>query len=112
MQIALIHESADGKHYPNWDELIRNASDEDEKEYLRHSKAVRERMGDDGFAFGLLITARQECGHYELFQHPVYRKYNADPTENDIMQSVEDAIHIIRLQKAEHRKCTRCICGW
>lgn len=108
MQIQILKPDADGKYRPNYTELIRNATDEDEREYLRK---VREHQ-NDGFAFGIIYTAKQACGHYEIFQHPIYHEHGKEPTESDILNSLKDVIDSIEEQKSRGRKCTRCICGW
>ena len=116
MQIVLLMPSEDGNYYINHDEMIRNARDEDERKYLQRVKKTQNEFKELGypfaFAFGLVYTQRQSCGHYEIFQHPIYRDSTHDPTEDDILESIEDVIKIMRDNRKQGRKCTRCTCGW
>lgn len=114
MQIQILKPRSNGKHYPNYDEFIRNARSSEERSYLVKAKrdaANRALMGDDvGFAFGLVYVAKMACGHYELLQHPILREYGDEPTETDIINSLEITIEIAK--KSANRKCTRCICNF
>jgi len=117
MQIQILMPSDNGQYYPNYDELIKNARDEDERKYLmevrdRYKKWKSTGFDGGGFAFGIIYTQRMECGHYEMFQHPIFRDYGKEPTEDDVIKSIEDVLHTIKINKRDHRKCTRCICGW
>ena len=115
MQIQILKPAADGKHYPNYDELIKNARDDEERDYLIKTKKQHEEWkakgysSFDGFAFGLIYTAKMACGHYELFQHPIYREYGKEPTEDNIMESIEDVFQIVRSTRADHMECSKCI---
>ena len=116
MQIQILKPHRDGKCYPDYSLMIANAYDEDERNYLLEVKRRHEeweQMGYkdfDGFAFGLIYTNRQACGHYEIFQHPIYRMHGKEPTESDIRKSIESVLEIIEASK--NRKCTSCTCGW
>ena len=116
MQIQILKPGKDGKHYPNYDEMIKNATDNDERDYLIEVKERHEKWKangfEDGFNFGIVYTTKMACGHYELFQHPIYRHYGKEPDDSNIIESIEDVINIIHLTKAEGMKCTRCICGF
>ena len=119
MQIQILKPSVDGKHYANFDELIRNARDDEEREYLIDIKKREEEWKAKGyngllseFAFGLIYTTKMACGHYEIFQHPIYRDYGKEPTEEDVMESIEHMIRTVRETKRDHMKCTRCTCNW
>lgn len=118
MQIQILKPSSNGRHYVNYNELIRNARDEDERKYLEECRDREDEYvakGYDvfsGFAFGIVYTAKMACGHYELFQHPIYRDYGKEPTEENILDSIEDVLKTIRFNKKENRKCTSCICNW
>lgn len=116
MQIQILKAAENGKYYPNYNELIKNARDEDERKYLKEVKArhirYKKKGMEDGFAFGMIYTAKMACGHYEIFQHPIYRDYGKEPTEEDVMNSIKDMIDIVEESKARGKKCTRCICGW
>ena len=107
MQIQILQPSQDGLHYPDYDELIRNASCEEERKCIIEAKESPVRSG---FVFGLIYTAKMACGHYELFQHPVYRNYGEEPTEESTLESIDSMLTIIRQTKREGMKCTRCIC--
>lgn len=116
MQIQILRPSSDGKHYVNYNELIRNARDDDERKYLeecrdREAEYAAKGCSDmSGFAFGIVYTAKMACGHYELFQHPIYRDFMREPTQDDILDSLQDVINTVR--ESSYRKCTRCICNW
>lgn len=117
MQIQIMKPNKEGKHFPNYDTMIEHARDNEERDYLisvKHRKEEWAAKGypDEGFAFGIVYTSKMACGHYELLQHPIFREYGKEPTEENIMESVEDIFECVRIFKAEHRKCTRCICGW
>ena len=119
MQIQILKPSANGKYYPNYDEMIRNSCDEDERKYLEDIKqrnAERKAKGYkhdliEGFAFGLIYTQKMACGHYEIFQHPIYRDFMKEPTEDDILDSLEHMICCIRQAKRDKMECTRCTCN-
>lgn len=116
MQIQILKPAKNGKHYPDYDQMIANSHDEDERNYLIETKEMHEKWKakgfDDGFAFGIVYTRKMACGHYELFQHPIYRQHNAEPTEDDILESLQSLIEEIRETKKDRMKCTRCICGF
>lgn len=116
MQIQILKPKKNGQHYPDYDQMIANARDEDERNYLIETKEMHEKWKakgfDDGFAFGIVYTRKMACGHYEIFQHPIYEEYGDEPTEDDILRSLQDLIKEIRMTKREHMKCTRCICNF
>ena len=115
MQMQILKPHRDGKCYPDYNLMIANAYEEDERNYLlevkrQHEEWEQKGVGFDGFPFGIVYTSRQACGHYELFQHPIYREYGKEPTEKNIRDSIKDVLDTIEHSKA--RKCTSCICGW
>ena len=116
MQIQILKPSDDGQCYPDYDEFIKNARDEEEKAYLeevkqRHLEREAEGYKNNGFAFEIIYVTKQACGHYELFQHPLWRNYGKEPTEETTIKSLESVLSIIKDDKRRQRKCTRCICN-
>lgn len=116
MQIQILKPAKNGKHYPDYDQMIANSRDKGERNYLIETKEMHEKWKakgfDDGFAFGIVYTRKMACGHYELFQHPIYRQHDAEPTEDDILESLQSLIEEIRETKKDRMKCTRCICNF
>lgn len=92
MQIQILQPTQNGKYYPDYDEMIKNACDEDERTYLEEVKARhikwKEKGFDDGFAFGLIYTSKMACGHYEIFQHPIIRDFGNEPSETDVIKNL------------------------
>ena len=94
-----------GNYIPNIEELKKNASCQEEIDYLNSVEKrwkKYEETGNEqyiGFAFNMCYVMRQACGHFEIFQTPVH--------------SEEEAIKWLNLmqEEAKTRKCTRCICG-
>lgn len=80
---------------PNYDELIKNATCEEEAEYIRK---VKER--NSTFAFNMVYITKQKCGHYEIFQIPCNEYYTV---ERNLKFAEEHAVT---------SKCTRCVCNW
>lgn len=117
MQIQILKPDENGKHFPDYDQMIANARDEDERNYLigikkRNAEWAAKGYPDEGFAFGIIYTSKMACGHYEIFQHPIYCKWGDDPTDNDILESIADVVATIKETKKDHMKCTRCICNF
>ena len=112
MQIQILKPRANGKHYPDYDEFIRNASCDEERKCLVESRKFaidRALKGDEiGFNFGIVYVTKMGCGHYELFQHPIFREYGEEPTENDIIRSLQDMLEIVK--ETKNNECTKCTC--
>lgn len=95
-----------GEYYvPDYDLLRKNASCEEEIEYIndvenRYKKYKEKHLPLGCFAFNMVYVMKQACGHYEIFQLHV---------NND-----KEAIEWLDMasKEAETRKCTRCICKW
>ena len=98
--------NGDGKYIPDFDQLIADATCEEEAAYIRDVKERTERYLSTpgyesmaGFAFNMVYVTRQRCGHFEMFQSPMNEHH---PLE-EVLEQAE-----------EHTKmdCTRCICNW
>ena len=87
---------------PNYDELIKNASCKEEAKKWEEAKK-RGYKPPEGWACGCF---RQECGHFEILQHPIYIDDAGNPT------ITEDEVMKILADDSSKRKCTKCVCGW
>lgn len=92
-----------GNYVPNFEELIAEAPNKDIANKWEECKELLEKTKDsdlpyDGFAFKLVACVLQDCGHYEIFQHPFGSAYT---DVDEIMKSFDE----------ENRICTRCVCG-
>lgn len=85
----------DKKYLPNYDELIKNATCEEEAAKWEECKE-----SNSTFTFQVVYATKQKCGHWEVFQSP----YNEYHTIERILEEAKE--------HAKENKCTRCICGW
>lgn len=83
------------KYLPNYDELIKNSTCEEEANKWQEAKERKVT-----FTFNMVYATKQTCGHWEIFQTP-YNEYHT--LENNLKQAE---------QHAKENECTRCICGW
>lgn len=88
------HKGKDGRYYPNYEELIKNAESAEEINYIKKVKEL-----GVGFIFNMVYITRQQCGHYEIFQIPV--------NDYTLAGRIEDG-----KAWAAKRNCTACICNW
>lgn len=93
-QVMAEDQKRNGKYIPDYEALLRNATEEGEAAYIREVQA----MGF-GFAYNMVYVTKQACGHYEIFQTPQNDHY---PLKENLAQAEEHA---------KGRKCTRCICS-
>jgi hypothetical protein len=94
-QIMTEEQKQGDKYFPNYDELIKNATCEEEKQYLNEVS-----KSNIPFAFNMVYVTKQACGHFEIFQTPQNEYY----TLEEVTKRAEET--------AKTRKCTRCICNW
>ena len=94
-QIMTEKQKQNGRYTPDYDTLIKNATSEEEKHYI---KAVKK--AGVTFAYNMVYITKQACGHYEIFQTPQNEYYSL---EANLKRAEEHAAR---------RKCTRCICKW
>lgn len=92
-QVMTNEQMLDGKYYPDYDKLLQNATDVEEKNYI---KDVQKR--NFKFAYNMVYIAKQKCGHYEIFQTPCNEHY---PLSSNLA---------IAKESSTHRMCTHCTC--
>ena len=95
-----------GRYIPNWEQLLSNASSDEEIAYINSvisnmkEWAKNDFMKDSiGFSFNMVYVMRQACGHFEIFQTHA-------SSQEQAMEWLE-----IMLKESNIRKCTSCICG-
>ena len=86
---------SNGKHLPDYDTLIENASCEEEAEQWRRAKEEDYRP-----TFNMLVCLKMTCGHWEIFQSIVNYCHDLDE-ELDILY-----------RHSLESKCTHCICNF
>jgi hypothetical protein len=90
-------ERADGRYLPDFEKLLENAHDDDEKDYILKTETF---MAEHNlsFSFNLVNIVKQACGHYEIFQHPA--------------NAYHGLAEILTLDN-EHasQRCTTCVCN-
>lgn len=92
----MTNKEDDGRYYPNYENLIAEAPNEDIKNVLKESQKITEKF--EGFAYNAIYVMKMKCGHYELFQHQVV-------DEDDLI----NWIHLMH-EERNYNKCTMCIC--
>lgn len=94
MNFQIINNSNinDGKYYPNYDSLLLNAEDTEQKEYIQWCKE-----NNLSFVYNMVYITRQNCGHYEIFQCPQNEYYPLA----EVLKRIET--------EEIRRKCTSCI---
>ena len=103
--VIMTDECKIGDNYvPNFDELIKEAPNDEMRAKWERSKELYEttkdkRFGFDGFAFNSIYMIQMKCGHYEIFQHHVR-------DESELIEWIE----LMQTDKY-YKECTRCICG-
>lgn len=103
IQYEIMTQKVGDSYVPNFDALIEEAPCEEMAQKWIQCRDLIERTKNetfsfDGFAFRLVVCAKQSCGHYEILQHPYGKAYN-------------DVDEILESFANEGRKCTMCICG-
>ena len=93
-QIMKESQKSEGKYYPNYKELINNATSKEEQDYI--NKVQNDNFG---FAYNMVYITKQKCGHYEIFQTPQNEYYSL---EDNLKNAKEHALTM---------KCTHCICN-
>lgn len=94
------NKNAEGKYVPSFDKLFREAETGATKmKWIECQRRMARRpFKFQGFAFNLVVMVKQNCGHYEILQHPYHPEYD------DLHEILTDFAN-------KNRKCTRCICG-
>ena len=92
----MTNKEDDGRYYPNYENLIAEAPNEDIKNVLKESQKITEKFG--GFAYNAIYVMKMKCGHYELFQHQVV-------DEDDLI----NWFHLMH-EERNYSRCTMCIC--
>ena len=80
-----------GEYIPDYDILIRNANNEQERRAWERAKEYDER-----FAYNMVRAVKFKCGHYEILQHPIRFSWEAKET----IKALEEY--------ASETSCTRC----
>lgn len=105
VQYVIMTEKNEYGYVPNYDELIREApNDEMRKKWIdskeRHEEYLNSKFPQaSSFAFNSIYMKKMACGHYEIFQHQAR-------DESDIIEWIT-----LMNEKESHKKCTSCICG-
>ena len=85
------------KYRPDYDEMIANATGEEEANALRRAKETMEKM-NDGFTFEIVFTAIAThvdpwtCAHpptWQVLQHPWYRDQHAYWPKEMMIEEIE-----------------------
>lgn len=94
---AFTAKNGEKKYRPNYDEMIKNATCEDEIKAIEECRELFEKLGT-GFAFKIVRTVyanrwtannRFEKG-WTIYQHPWYRNENGkDCTESEMLEIIK-----------------------
>ena len=83
-----------GEYIPDYDQLIRNANNDQERRAWERAKSNNEH-----FAYNMVLAVKFKCGHYEILQHPVRFSWTA----KEEIKAIEE--------HASRNDCTRCTIG-
>lgn len=101
LNYQVMTDKLDGKYIPDYEGLIKNASCEEEIEFVKNIRTEQENRTahgqKPGFHWNLILIQRQACGHYELFQSPCDEKW-----------TLESGLRLARSCSAE--LCSKCLC--
>lgn len=91
----ITEKDENGRHIPDYDKLIANASCEEEAAEWRSAKEHKYHP-----TFNLIVCMKMTCGHWEIFQSIVNYCHDLD----------DELEMLYRLSLKS--KCTHCICHW